>query len=97
MHAPFPPTDTEQRERPDLLAAAQKRLGWWERQNLRVIRASLDRGRIDRFLRLCQRTVGQAWISYFSKNLRRVVGLSRLSQVADAKSVLLVANQKIMM
>ncbi len=88
MSSPAPP------ERPDLPGAAKKRLTLLERFHLRVIRASLEPGPWDRILRLCQRTVGQSWIHFCSKNLRRVVGLSRLPDLESPGSVLVVANHR---
>lgn len=90
-------TDEQQQEkypRPDLLAAGKKRLSWLERLNLRILRRSFEPGAVNRLLRLLQRTVGQWWILYFTKNLRHVTGLSRLPDLSSDDSLLIVANHR---
>lgn len=91
------PTDDLSQEkypRPDLLAAGKKRLSWLERLNLRILRRSFEPGLVNRVLRVLQRTVGQWWILYFTKNLRHVSGLSRLPGLAGEESLLIVANHR---
>ncbi len=70
------------------------RISFLERLNLRIIRASFEPGPMNAILRFFQRTVGQWWILYFTKNLRQVVGLERLPDLQGTGSVLIVANHR---
>ena len=80
--------------RPDLIAAGKGRLGFWERTNLRLIARTFEPGPFNRFLALCQRTVGQAWIHHSTKHLRTVLGAERLPSLSDEESLLVVANHR---
>lgn len=81
-------------KRPDLVAAARSKLSFVERMNLRVVRWSFREGMFSRLLCFLQRTVGQAWIHHSTKNLRRVVGLSRLPPLEDGSSIIVVSNHR---
>lgn len=80
-------------KRPNLSHETKKRLVWWERFSLHVVRASFGRGLLNRFVQLCQRTVGQGWIHHCTKNLLHLHGLERVD-FREPKSVLLVANHR---
>ncbi len=80
--------------RPDLLGAAKGKLTFRERLALRVVRASFEPGPLDRFLRFCQRTVGQAWIHHATKNLRTVHGLERVPSLDGGGSLIVVSNHR---
>lgn len=82
------------RQRPDLLALAERKLGFWERFNLRFLRRSFEPGRWNRCLLFLQRTIGQTWIHHSTKHLRRVHGLDRLPDLNQSQSVIVVANHR---
>lgn len=81
-------------ERPDLVKLGRRRLTLLERLQIRWMRRTLEPGWLDRLLRLCQRTVGQAWIHHCTKHLRQVHGLDRLPPLDGAESIILVANHR---
>jgi 1-acyl-sn-glycerol-3-phosphate acyltransferase len=81
-------------ERPDLVLAGRGKLSFVERLNLRVVRWSFRAGRFYRLLQLLQRTIGQAWIHHSTKHLRHVVGLSRLPNLEDSASIIVVCNHR---
>ena len=80
--------------RPDLVELGRETLGRTELLQLRVIRRSFERGRIDSALRWCQRWVGARWIDVATKNLRHVHGLDRLPTLDPDKSYLCVCNHR---
>jgi len=84
----------EVRQRPDLLALAERKLGFWERFNLRFLRRSFEPGPWNRCLLFLQRTIGQTWIHHSTKHLRRVHGLDRLPDLNQSQSVIVVANHR---
>jgi 1-acyl-sn-glycerol-3-phosphate acyltransferase len=65
-----------------------------ERAQIRLVRASLRSGPLDRTLRSLQRGVGQWWIRAVTSRLRHVHGLSRLPEWHPRKSVVCVANHR---
>ncbi len=79
---------------PDLLDEGGSLLTPLERAQIRFIRRSLQPGRLDRTLRVCQRTVGQAWINASLSHLRDVHGVERLPPFDPQKSYILVANHR---
>lgn len=81
-------------QRPDLVSAARGRLSFVERLNLRVVRWSFREGWFSRLLSLLQRTIGQAWIHHSTKHLRRVIGFSRLPDLDDSASIIVVCNHR---
>ncbi len=81
-------------QRPDLIRAARSRLNWLERINLKLVRASFEPGVLNRWLRLCQRTVGQAWIHYGTRHLRHVIGREHLPALGEEGSILVVSNHR---
>lgn len=85
---------TELGSRPDLLHHARSRLGFWERLNLRLVRASFEPGALNALLRLAQRTVGQSWIHYGTRHLRHVFGREHLPSLGEDGSFLVVANHQ---
>lgn len=90
-----PPVVSPLGERPDLCSEARARnLGWIEQFNLRLVRSTFEPGRIDQLLRFLQRTLGQSWIYWGTKNLTHVVGRQRLPDLQKTPSVLLVANHR---
>jgi 1-acyl-sn-glycerol-3-phosphate acyltransferase len=78
----------------DLLELGESSLSRLERAQIRLVRASLEPGRLDGAIRALQRTVGQWWIRAATARLRHVHGLERLPAWADARSVILVANHR---
>jgi 1-acyl-sn-glycerol-3-phosphate acyltransferase len=95
-----PPTDVNQEgaqgtvQRPDILGLAKRKLGFWERYNLRFVRRSFEPGGWNRCLLFLQRTLGQTWIHHSTKHLRRVHGLERLPDLNQSQSVIIVANHR---
>jgi 1-acyl-sn-glycerol-3-phosphate acyltransferase len=66
-----------------------------ERAQIRLVRASLRPGPLDRAVRAMQRSVGQWWIRAATSRLRHVHGLERLPAAWDpAGSVVCVANHR---
>lgn len=65
-----------------------------ERLQIRFIRESFRHGPIDRTLRACQRTLGQAWINSALSHLRQVQGASRLPSFDPSASYILVSNHR---
>jgi 1-acyl-sn-glycerol-3-phosphate acyltransferase len=65
-----------------------------ERAQIRMIRASLRPGAIDRAIRLLQRSVGQWWIRSATASLRHVHGLDRLPPWNRSGSIVCVANHR---
>ncbi len=92
--AQAPTSGLRKRERPDLVRIGRKRLSFWERAIIRFVRRTLEPGRLDRFLRFCQRTVGQSWIHHFTKHLRQVHGVERLPPLNGPESIIFVANHR---
>ncbi len=80
--------------RPDLVALGRKRLSWLERFSIRFVRRTFEPGLLNRLLRFCQSSVGQAWIHHCTKHLRQVHGLDRIPPLADGRSILVVANHR---
>jgi 1-acyl-sn-glycerol-3-phosphate acyltransferase len=80
--------------RPDLLALGKGKLNLIERAQIAFVRRTLEPGTLDYGMRLCQRTVGQAWIHHFTKHLRHVYGLERLPAFDPKKSYVIVANHR---
>jgi 1-acyl-sn-glycerol-3-phosphate acyltransferase len=80
--------------RPELLGVTAQRLSLIERANVRLVRASFRPGFVDKCLRLLQRTVGQTWIHYATRNLTQVVGLEHLPDLQGQGSFLVVANHR---
>jgi 1-acyl-sn-glycerol-3-phosphate acyltransferase len=65
-----------------------------ERAQVRLVRASLRPGPVDRAIRVLQRTVGQGWIRAVTARLRHVHGLDRLPAWDPRESVVCVANHR---
>lgn len=78
----------------DLLEMGDSSLSRLERAQIRLVRASLRRGPLDRGIRVLQRTVGQWWIRAATANLRQVHGLDRLPPWDSAGSLILVSNHR---
>jgi 1-acyl-sn-glycerol-3-phosphate acyltransferase len=78
----------------DLLAMGESELTPLERAQIRFVRATLQRGVLDRTIRALQRSVGQWWIRAATARLRNVHGIERLPQWDTAGSVILVANHR---
>jgi 1-acyl-sn-glycerol-3-phosphate acyltransferase len=86
--------DESEPVRPDLVELGRGTLGKTELLQLRVIRRSFERGRVDSALRWCQRWVGARWIDMATKNLRHVHGLDRLPPLDPDRSYLCVCNHR---
>lgn len=86
----------ERQGRPEyaLIQASRKRLSRSERLIVRIVRSSLEPGIVDRLMRFCQRTVGQAWIHHATKNLKKEYGLERSGIFEGSESVIVVANHR---
>jgi 1-acyl-sn-glycerol-3-phosphate acyltransferase len=65
-----------------------------ERAQVRLVRASLRPGPVDRTIRVLQRTVGQGWIRAVTGRLRHVHGRERLPAWDPSASVICVANHR---
>ncbi len=80
--------------RPDLVGLGRETLSKTELLQLKIIRRSFERGRVDSALRWCQRWVGARWIDLATKNLRHVYGLERLPPLDPDRSYLCVCNHR---
>ncbi len=65
-----------------------------EQAQIRLVRASLKPGALDRAIRVLQRTVGQYWINAVTARLRHVHGLERLPRWDPSGSLIVVANHR---
>jgi 1-acyl-sn-glycerol-3-phosphate acyltransferase len=65
-----------------------------ERAQIRLVRASLRPGLLDRTIRALQSNVGQRWIRATTASLRTVHGLDRLPPWDASKSILCVCNHR---
>ncbi len=81
-------------QRPDLVAAGQKRLSWLERTIIGFVRRTFEPGLLSRAVTYCQRTVGCGWIHFATKHLRHVHGFERLPPLDPAQSYILIANHR---
>jgi 1-acyl-sn-glycerol-3-phosphate acyltransferase len=88
-----PPPHTNRAQR-DLLESGRDALSPLERAQIRLVRASLRPGPVDRAIRVMQATVGQWWIRAATARLRHVHGLERLPSWGPTDSVILVANHR---
>jgi 1-acyl-sn-glycerol-3-phosphate acyltransferase len=77
-----------------LLEKGQGKLGLTERTLIRIVRSSFEPGFFDQAMRFLQRTMGQAWIYYGSKNLTHLHGLERSGILDRHGSVVVVANHR---
>jgi 1-acyl-sn-glycerol-3-phosphate acyltransferase len=78
----------------DLLVMGDAALTRLERAQIRLVRASLRPGALDRGIRVLQRSVGQWWIRAVTASLRHVHGIERLPAWDPATSVVCVANHR---
>ncbi|HEY8042239.1 MAG TPA: lysophospholipid acyltransferase family protein [Polyangiaceae bacterium] len=78
----------------DLLEMGESNLTRLERAQIRMIRASLRPGALDRAIRVLQRSVGQWWIRAVTSSLRHVHSLDRLPPWDPQGSVVFVANHR---
>ena len=83
---PLPPSE--------LLRIGATSLKPLEYAQIRLVRASLQPGVLDRATRTMQRTLGQAWIRAVTHRLSHVHGLNRLPPWNPAASILCVANHR---
>ncbi len=81
-------------DRPDLLAAARKRLSPLELRQIALIRSTFDSKRADTLIRFLQRSFGAGWVDYCTKHLRRVYGLERLPALSPSDSFIFVSNHR---
>jgi 1-acyl-sn-glycerol-3-phosphate acyltransferase len=88
-----PPAPPELPER-DLLEAARELLTPLERAQIRLVRASLRPGPLDRLIRGLQRTIGQYWIRAVTARLRHVHGFHRVPPLDRPGSIVCVANHR---
>jgi 1-acyl-sn-glycerol-3-phosphate acyltransferase len=61
---------------------------------MRAIRRTLQPGRLESALRLCQRTLGQVWITRATNHLHRVHHIERLRPLVPNQSFILVSNHR---
>jgi 1-acyl-sn-glycerol-3-phosphate acyltransferase len=87
---PPPPSGSEH----DLLELGHGSLSRLERAQIRMIRASLEPGPLDRSIRALQRTLGQWWIRASMAHLRHVHGLERVPAWDPGGSIVFVANHR---
>jgi 1-acyl-sn-glycerol-3-phosphate acyltransferase len=95
--APLPAGDPRfepQADEHDLLEMGRDSLSRLERAQIRFVRATLRPGRLDRGIRMLQRSVGQWWIRAAIAKLRHVHGLDRIPAWDASKSLILVANHR---
>jgi 1-acyl-sn-glycerol-3-phosphate acyltransferase len=78
----------------DLLVAGAGLLTALERAQIRLVRASLRPGPLDRAIRKLQGTVGQWWIRAVTSSQRHVHGLERLPRWDCSGSIVCVANHR---
>ncbi|MEO8874965.1 MAG: lysophospholipid acyltransferase family protein [Polyangiaceae bacterium] len=78
----------------DLLEVGKDELTPLEQFQIRFIRKSLERGRLDSSLRFLQRHIGANWIGQSTKNLRHVHGLDRLPELNENDSFVVVSNHR---
>lgn len=79
---------------PTLFRAGRALLNPIERLNVLLVGLSIRSRFISHFLAVCQRTVGQSWIHFATKNLLRIVGLERAGSFDATGSVLVVSNHR---
>lgn len=72
----------------------EPRLSRLEEAHIRLVRGTLRPGRLDRGIRVLQRTVGQWWIRKAISKLLTVHGVERLPPWDSAGSLILVANHR---
>ena len=78
----------------DLLDVGASELTRLERLQIRLVRATLRPGPVDRAIRLLQGSVGQWWIRAATSRLRHVHGVERLPPWIASESIILVANHR---
>ena len=78
----------------DLLSLGDESLTPLERAQIRLVRASLEPGVLDRGIRMMQRSVGQWWIRTVTSSQRHVHGFERLPPWAPETSVVCVCNHR---
>jgi 1-acyl-sn-glycerol-3-phosphate acyltransferase len=78
----------------DLLEMGEDSLSRLERAQIRFVRATLRPGRLDRGIRMLQRSVGQWWIRTAIAKLRHVHGLDRIPAWDASQSLILVSNHR---
>lgn len=83
--------DSLELQRPELAVPELPLSG---RAHIQFIRRSLFPNLLNRFLRWCQRTVGQAWIHHSTKHLLTLHGLDRLPEMPMDQSFICVANHR---
>jgi 1-acyl-sn-glycerol-3-phosphate acyltransferase len=92
---PTPTTPKRVARKPrDFLDACEGQLSPWERFNVRLARATLEPGGVDRTMRFLQRNVGARWINGAIPRLRHVHGIERLPELLPGKSYLCVSNHR---
>jgi 1-acyl-sn-glycerol-3-phosphate acyltransferase len=80
--------------RPDLIALGRERLSAKERTIIKFVRATFERGWVDRTIRALQHSIGSTWIHHCTKRLRLIHGLERLPALERRQSYILVANHR---
>jgi 1-acyl-sn-glycerol-3-phosphate acyltransferase len=78
----------------DLLVQGDGALTRLERAQIRLVRASLRPGALDRGIRVLQRSVGQWWIRTVTSSQRHVHGAERLPPWDPRESVVCVCNHR---
>lgn len=77
-----------------MLELGREQLSALEQMQIRFIRRTLAPGALNRSVRFCQRTVGQAWINTAIGRIRHLHGVERLPPFEPGKSYILVANHR---
>lgn len=77
-----------------LVEKGREKLSFTERALIRIVRRSFRPGAFDRAMLHLQRTIGQAWIYYATRNLTRLYGLERSGLLEERRSVIVVANHR---
>jgi 1-acyl-sn-glycerol-3-phosphate acyltransferase len=94
MQSDRPESRSEGESDLDLLAMGDDSLTPLERAQIRLVRASLRPGMLDRTIRVLQRSVGQWWIRAVTSSHRHVHGFDRLPPWDPTGSVIVVANHR---
>jgi 1-acyl-sn-glycerol-3-phosphate acyltransferase len=77
-----------------LLERGRAKLSFTEQKLISIVRRSFRPGPIDRLMRFCQATVGQAWIYHATKHLSYLYGLERSGILDRSGSVIVVSNHR---
>lgn len=78
----------------ELLRVARGKVSQLELLQMRAVRRTLRPGHLDAALRLCQRTIGQTWITWATGRLHQFHHIERLRPLVPNRSFILVSNHR---